>query len=190
MKRFMKYKTLAFLVLLVAAFSSCEEGDGSADYGYAKIYMPQAIISGGLTSNYPVPSGGGTMTYNFKVNAENNLDVILGVLRAGKLETSDAYTVDVVVNSAMTTTALASDPNAIAMPSSMYSFPASVSVSGGKAGESFYLTVKAEALKSSAYTGKKLILTLGLANPSKYTLADTNTNTVIIIDVDAIRAFL
>ena len=40
------------LILLIAflctcAFAACE-GDGDADYGFGKVYMPQAVSTGGL----------------------------------------------------------------------------------------------------------------------------------------------
>ena len=46
-----------FLVLI-----GVEEGDGDADYGFGKVYMPQAVSTGGLNNSYAVPSGGGDYT--------------------------------------------------------------------------------------------------------------------------------
>jgi len=190
MKRFMKYKVLIVSVLMMASLTGCDKGDGEADYGFAYIYMPQSMVTGGLSSNYAVPAGGGTMTYNFKVNANKDLDVILGVLKSGKFASNEGYSVNVAVDDAKTTAALAGIASSMAMPSTMYTLPSSVTVPDGETGAGFYLTVDADALKQAIYTGKKLVLAVGLTSTNKYELAATNVNTVVVIDVNAIRAFL
>ena len=183
---------LAATVLFLAGFYACDKGAGTDNYGFAYIYMPQATGSGGLDNNYYVPSGEGAYTYNFKVDSVNNeLQIMLGVLRSGDVPNA-AYSVDIIVRTD-TTGQIISDglvDNGIIFPSSMYSLPQKVDVAANENGAGFYMTIPAEALKNDAYTDKSLVLTVGLANPSRFELSSTNTNTVIILDVNAIRAFL
>jgi len=190
-----KINKIAFLTaisLFLAGFYACDKGDGEANYGFAYIYMPQATVNGGLDNNYNVPSGEGAYTYNFKVDSVNNeLQIMLGVLRSGNLP-NEAYSVDIVARTD-TTNQIISDSlveNGVTFPSSMYSLPQTVNVASNESGTSFYMIVPTEALKDDSYTDKKLVLTVGLANPSKFELSATNTSTVVILDVDAIRAFL
>lgn len=189
MKVILNNKILIAIVFMVAiAFTGCQEGDGDADYGFAYVYMPQATASGGLNNEYLVPSGGGELTYNFRVDKTNNkLNVILGVIRSGKVANS-GFVVDVV--------ALPGDTQAdaskgeVLLPESMYTLPSNVTVADGKSSESFYLAVDIDALKSDIYTGKKLFLTVGVDKPTKFELSATNTKTLVIIDVNAIREHL
>jgi len=183
---------LAANVLFLAGFYACDKGAGTADYGFAYIYMPQATADGGLDNNYNVPSGEGIFTYNFKVDSVNNeLQIMLGVLRSGDISNA-AYSVDIVVRTDTTDQILLDGlvENGIPFPSSMYTLPQQVDVASNQSGAGFYMTVPTEALKDDAYTDKKLVLTVGLANPSKFALSSTNTSTVVILDVDAIRNFL
>ena len=106
------------LILLIAflctcAFAACE-GDGDADYGFGKVYMPQAVSTGGLNNSYAVPSGGGDYTYNFRVE-NGTVRIILGVIRSGKLSDKKGYTVD-VYTSAEDTAAAVSAFGGEAMP--------------------------------------------------------------------------
>ena len=183
---------IAVTVLFLTGFYACEKGAGTDDYGFTYIYMPQATVSGGLDNNYYVPSGEGVYTYNFKVDSmKGELQILLGVLRSGDVSNA-AYSVDIVARTD-TTNQIISDglvDNGMAFPSSLYSLPQKVDVDANKSGASFYMTVPTEALKDNAYTDKNLILTVGIANPSKYELSTTNTSTVVILDVDAIREYL
>jgi hypothetical protein len=178
--------------LLLAGFFSCEKGDNLDDYGFACIYMPQATVSGGLNNNYYVPSGDGVYTYNFKIDAsKGELQILLGVLRSGDLSNS-AYSVDIVARMDTTNQILSNGlvEGGMIFPSNMYSLPKKVEVAANKSGEGFYMTVPINALKSDNYTDKKLVLTVGLANPSLFELSDKNTKTVVILDVNAIREYL
>jgi len=187
MKNRLVNKLLILMVSLIVAigFSSCEKGDGDKDYGSALLYMPQATSSGGLTNNYAVPSGEGEYTYNFRIDG-NNLKIILGVLRSGKLS-NEAYTVDVVSLKNNTDEVVATNEieNAIVLPENLFSIPAKVNVPSDKSGETFYMTVAIDALRSSEYRGKNLVATIAIVNPSKYELNVDKANTVVIIDVNA-----
>ena len=179
-------------VLFMSGFFACDKGDGAADYGFAYIYMPQAAVSGGLNNNYYVPSGEGVYTYNFKVDADKKeLQIRLGVLRSGKLSNA-AYSVDIIARTDTTYQIISGGliENGMIFPTDMYSLPQKVAVAANKNSESFYMTVPADALKDNRYTDKKLVLTVGLANPSRFELSAKNTNTVVILDVNAIRGFL
>ncbi|MCL1938662.1 MAG: hypothetical protein FWF52_09745 [Candidatus Azobacteroides sp.] len=178
-------------VLFLGGFSACEKGDGTADYGFAYIYMPQAMGSGGLDNNYYVPSGEGDYTYNFKIDADKNeLQILLGVLRSGDLPNA-AYSVDIIARTDTTDQIVSGGlvENGMVFPSVLYSLPQKVEVAANENGISFYMAVPMEALKDDSYTDKKLVLTVGLANPSRFELSATNTNTVVILDVNAIRTY-
>jgi len=79
-----KIAFIAAIFLCLAGFYACDKGAGTADYGFAYIYMPQATGSGGLDNNYYVPSGEGVYTYQFRVDSvRNELKILLGVSRSG-----------------------------------------------------------------------------------------------------------
>lgn len=167
----------------ILALSSCSKGDGDIDYGLMKIYMPQAMAGGGINNIYNVPSGGGTDTYNFTEDDDNYL-VYLGVLRSGK-EAGKAFSVQIVTD-AEETAKQASEVGGTVMPESVYSLPSSVNVEAGKNSSIFHMTLSKSALDS--YAGKKLVLCVGLANPSEYELSNNGTMTTIVVDVDALKA--
>lgn len=176
-------------VLITAAFAGCEKGDGEADYGFDYVYMPQATTSGGLNNNYAVPLGNGIYTYNYQIDSVNHrLNIILGVSRAGKLP-NESFQVDVKARPDTTDQIIISSKiaNGVLLPGSMYSLPTQVIVPSDKSGETFYLSVDALGLNNEAYSGKKLVLTVAIDNPTKYKVQSKYRNTVIIIDVNAIR---
>lgn len=189
MKALLKNKILFVIIFFAMAFfTGCKDGDGDADYGFAYVYMPQATASGGLSNHYNVPSGGGDYTYNFRIDKENNkLNVILGVIRSGKVS-SDGFSVDVLALPG--STQADASMNEVLLPESMYTLPSNVTVPEGKSNNSFYLSVDINSLKSDVYTGKKLLLTVGIDKPTKFQLSETNTETLVIIDVDAVREHL
>ena len=169
-------------VICLFALASCAKGDGDNDYGVEKVYIPQAMIDGGITNIYNVPSGGGEYTYNFSVE-EETVEVYLGVLRSGK-QAGEAFTVDVVVNST-TTASQAAELEAEAMPASLYTLPENVKVDAGTNSTLFSLSLNKAALKAQA--GKKLVLCVGLANPSKYELSEKGAEVTVLVNVDALK---
>jgi hypothetical protein len=181
---------IAFLLLLgTAGFSACSKGDGTADYGFTYIYMPQATVSGGLNNNYAVPSGEGEYTYNFKIE-NGKLEIFLGILRAGDMK-GKSFTVDVTArpDTVQQIVASGSIEHAFAFPNDLYSIPSQVSVKNGESSAAFYMTVPISDLQEASYTGKKLVAAISIANPSRYELSDTNTTTIVVLDVDAIRKY-
>jgi len=182
----------AFVVLFAIALTNCKEGDGQADYGFGVIYIPQATFTG-LDNTFPVPGGGGPNTYNYKVdNSGGKLNIILGVLRAGKIADAGGFTVDVLVSTGETNEAIASGEirNAEALPSSMYTMDNKVTVEAGKNSASFYLSVDINQLLDGANEGKNLVLAVAIANPTDFELSETNTSVVVIIDVEAMRSII
>ncbi|MBK5722925.1 hypothetical protein JGH11_18815 [Dysgonomonas sp. Marseille-P4677] len=178
----------SLFLMLTFSFIACTEGDGDKDYGLSYIYMPQATSTGGLNNNYLVPLGGGEYTYNFKVSEDKTqLQVILGVLRSGSM-TGFAYTVDIVSQADLATQVVESGEikDAMVLPQSFYSLPQSISVTGNNNGGTFYMSVSMDALKQEALVGKKLVMAVAISNPTAYELSPVNTNTVVVIDVDAI----
>jgi hypothetical protein len=182
-------KLIGVILFFSLGYMSCEKGEGLDDYGLAYIYMPQATISGGLNNNYYVPSGDGPYTYNFKIDAsKKELQILLGVLRSGDLSNA-GFSVDVIARTDTTNQIIAAGlvENGVIFPQNGYSLPQKVMVSDDKNAESFYLTVPFDVLKSDVYTDKKMVMTVAIANPSKFELSAVNTNTVVIVDVNAIR---
>lgn len=180
------------LILLLASFcalalTACDS-DGDADYGFGKIYMPQAVSTGGLNNSYAVPSGDGEFTCNFRVES-GTVKVILGVTRSGKLSDKKGYTVDVYTSAEQTAAAVAA-LGGQAMPDGIYSLPTMVVVPDGKTGETFYLDIPVAAISRDEYAGKRLVLSVGVRNPSAYELSETGTSTAVVVDVDALKARL
>ncbi|MDP4186701.1 MAG: DUF5013 domain-containing protein [Bacteroidota bacterium] len=179
------------MVLLLGGtiFVSCQKDACKEDYGYSKIYMPQAILkSGGVNNNFPVPSGTDTSTYNYKVDEQNQkVNIILGASVSGP--STDAYSVDVQVNNdtiqKMFLNKTMDSTSYKIMPASMYSVPTQLTVPAGQRGATFSLSVDIPALKSPAYAGKYMVLAVKLANPSKYTLDTALCTTIVILDVNA-----
>ena len=192
----MKFKNIILSVLSAIGLimPSCKEGDGDADYGTEDIciYIPQATLGEGINFNYYVPSGAGKNTYNFAADAANNkLDIILGVIRSGKITDAAGFSVDIVVSTTETDILVAEGEieNAMVLPETMYELPNKVAVEANKNNASFFLTVDAQKLLNGSYDGKNLILVVSIANPTNYKLSEKNILVAVIIDVDAVRSF-
>jgi len=184
----MKLKTKISLLLSMALLSvmilSCEKDDSDADFGFAKIFMPQATLA---NLNYNVPSGRDSATFNYKVDAQK-VNVLLGVSRSGKLDLG-AYSVNVVANpdtvTQMITNGILPAATTVVMPAAMYTLPQTVSVSDGQSQATFVLSVDRAQLKT--YVGKKVVLGVVLKNPSQYTLNQAINKVVVIIDVNQLK---
>lgn len=188
----MKTRFIAYLIISIIVFVSCEKGDGDEVYGFPLIYISQATSSGGLNNDYYVPGGSGSYTYNFKLDSINHrLDVTLGVTRSGKVS-NKAYNVEVYARPDTTQTIVNSGviTNAELLPETIYQLPSIVEVEEGVSNSSFYLSLDALKLKDEIYNDKKLILTVGLKNPTTYPLLDEYSNVVVIIDVNDMRTYI
>lgn len=183
-------KTYFFLLLTVMAMVSCRKDDSAKEYGFSRIYMPQAIaLSGGTTNYYPVPSGVDSTTFNYSVDrSANKVNVILGATVSGP--SSDAFSVAIAVDNdtiQKLLTANVFDPaNYMLMPASMYSLPDRLDVGEGSKSGSFKLQLDIATLKQSQYAGKFLLLAVKLANPTKYELNPTLSSTIVVLDVNAL----
>lgn len=177
-------KILITIMSLVCLFAlaSCAKGDGDKLYGVEKVYIPQSMADGGITNIYNVPSGAGNYTYNFTIE-EETVEVFLGVLRSGK-QTGEEFTVDIVVNQE-TTAEQATKNSAEVMPSDLYSLPAQVKVEAGTNSKTFHLSLNKALLKENK--GKKFILCIGLANPSRYELSEKASEVTVIVNVDELK---
>lgn len=184
MKYLIKIKPYIFIIVLCATgfvLGGCKKD--TLTYGEAFIYMPQATQSGGVNNQYLVPSGGGDMTRNFRMN-NGKVEIMLGVSRSSTLP-SEEFTVDVVVRDDETNSFVSS--GAIALPAGSYSLPSRVTVTSSNEA-TFYLSVDSAMLISDlAYSGQKMVLAVGIDNPTKYKLSENNILTMVIIDIDAIR---
>jgi hypothetical protein len=180
-------KTVVVLTAMAGLFSACEEGDGDKDYGFAYIYMPQAAsITAGIDTYYAVPQGATEHVYNFSVDGDR-LNVFLSVLRSGKLSNAE-YSVDVLVQEEQAHSFVESDvlANDMVMPPDIYTLPEKVTVSGDKDGAAFYLAIDVPALSNPDFTGKSLVISVAIANPTKFELAASNTSVMLVLDVDSI----
>lgn len=179
-------KKSIILLFFILVFLGCEKGDGFTEFGLEKIYIPQAMVTGGINNNYTVPSGGGEYTLNFNVS-NGKVNVILGVLRSGSSK-SAAYSVD--IKSYTPSAEVLASLGGIALPTTLYTLPNKVDVSADKTGETFYLSIDAQALKLDTYNGKILVVTVEISNPSLYELAEKGTKVNVVIDVDKLKAYL
>ncbi|HEY4785182.1 MAG TPA: DUF5013 domain-containing protein [Bacteroidales bacterium] len=185
------YILIAIMTFLFggAIFFSCKKDDSKLDYGYSKIYMPQAINkSGGVNNNFPVPSGTDTSTFDYNVDTQNQkVNVILGAYLSGPAQ--DAYSVDVKVNNdtiqSMFNKKILDTALYKLMPASLYSLPSTLEVPAGKKGGTFSLAVDIPQIKASAYAGKYLVLAVKLDNPSKYQLDTAISTAIVILDVNS-----
>ena len=173
--------------MVFAAFTACKKSGSELQYGYSKIFMPQAVAQSGLTNNnYNVPMGTDSTTFNYILDPANNkIMVKLGAAVSGN--TTDGFTVNVNVKNDTIQTLLANgtlDATSMVMPASMYTIPSQVQVPKGKINSPFYLTLDANQLKSSAYAGKKLCLWVNISNPTNYTLDSSESGTLIILNVN------
>jgi len=188
----MKLNNIIVMFLLsgvfFAALISCEKADSEKAYGFSEIYMPQAIsLSAGINNDYPVPSGIDSSTYNYNIDTkENKVNIILGTYLSGPI--TNNYSVDIAVNNDTIKQLFDSKVWDTAtyklMPSSMYTLPAKLDVTGRKG--TFDLALDIAQLKLAAYKGKKLVLAVKIANPTKYELNTALSTTMVIVNVDAL----
>lgn len=185
----------AFTLLLAIMSASCEQSDSEKNIGFPQIYIPQATISG-LDNSYPVPNGslGNNTTYNcFYENG--NLNIALGVVRAGYINNAKGFSVALETSDEETSQKVSqlieSGVPAIQIPSGIYQLPAKVDVQAGNNTGTFYLPVNLRELANSSASlsennkWKKLVLAVKITNPTYYELSETNTSVVVIIDLNS-----
>jgi hypothetical protein len=191
MNNLTKIKYLIAAVFLISLITSCEKADSEKDYGFPVIYMPQSTMySGGLDNNYPVP-GPNTSVPNYTVdNASGKVNIVLGVYRAGT-QALEEFAVEVYDRADTATTVVNSQTidTGTLLPNDVYSFPSTVNVTGGREA-TFHLTVDAAKLISNhpELAGKKLIVAIGIKNPTKFTLNQKLATTIVVIDSNSFLA--
>lgn len=174
---------LLIIIILIAA--SCKKNDLQKDWGDSKVFMPQASITdGGITNNYAVPLSNVFNNYT-NDTVKNIISINLGVYRSG-LDDLKGFTVNVAADVDTTNQIIGTGtiPNAVLLPSDVYTLPGQVMVADGQRQSSFYLTIDRAKLiaKYSNYVGKKLLLTIRISNPTNYNLIPALSKTLLIID--------
>jgi hypothetical protein len=180
-----KIITYGIIFLTVLILFSCEKSDNQIKWGNSMIYMPQAnILDGGFTHNYSVPLNNDSDNYLLDT-VKNTINIYLGVYRSG-LAALNSYSVKVAADIDTTNQIIADGTiaNAVLLPADVYTLPTDVSVPDGQRETTFYLTIDRAKLIAnySSYFDKKLLLTVGISNPSRYTLNQSLSKTTIIID--------
>lgn len=189
----MKKILINILTFLAAcALVSCEQGDSQKDLGFPVIYIPQAAYTG-LDNSYPVPAGPLSQYRSCNCTVKDGkLNIILGVTRAGFIADKQAFSVDLGECRSEADRKLAEYEEkgtpAMILPEGTYSFPSKIDVPAGASEATCLVTVDLTALashKDEIVTGdgcKLLLLGLEISNPSAYSLAESNTSVVLIID--------
>lgn len=190
-------KNLLFLALaaMVSILTGCEPSDANKDYGFPKIYIPQATVTG-MDNSYPIPNGPLDQNKTYVCNFEDGkLNIALGVVRAGALAKEKAFSVDLKVCDSETARKIAEydskDVPAAELPVNLCTIPGKISVKEGENTGTCYVTVDLKTLAGQASSivtdGKYQLLVLGLeiANPTEYELAESNTSVVIVLDLNS-----
>ena len=89
----MKAYKLLLLIALTAGIAACSKEDATKDYGFAKVYIPQATVTG-IDNSYPIPLGpfGQNSKYTCSYDAASGkLDIALGVIRSGYFAVQKGY---------------------------------------------------------------------------------------------------
>ena len=170
---------------------SCEKDASKEEYGFSRIYMPQAVVTnGGVSATYAIPSGTDSSTYNYVADrTAGKVNVILGAALSGP--GSDAFSVSIGVdndtiqkmfNAKVLDTAVYK-----LMPAAMYTLPTSLDVPQGAKKGTFMLSVDIPQLKLSTYRGKFLVLAVKLASKGgAYEVNSAIGTTIVTIDVNTL----
>lgn len=185
------------LLSLALTVAACGKDDATKDYGFAKIYIPQATVTG-LDNSYPIPAGPfyQNSVYTCKYDKQSGqLLIALGVIRSGYFSKQKGYSVDLGLCPGETDRKLAEyaakgTPTA-ALPAELCNIPVVISAPEGESGGTSYVGVDLKALASrqqSIYSDgryKLLVLGLEISNPTEYELADNYTSVVIVLDLNS-----
>lgn len=183
----MKAYKLLLLIALTAGIAACSKEDATKDYGFAKVYIPQATVTG-IDNSYPIPLGPfyQNSKYTCSYSKETGkLDIVVGVIRSGYFATQSGYSVSLGKFTP-------SGAEGVEMPADVVSFPSSIVVPDGESGATVKVSVDLKALatkRASFYaSGVYQIIYLGLEisnlqGPAEYALAGSNTSVVIKLDM-------
>lgn len=190
------FKTLLFVAAV--ALAACRKEDANKDYGFPKVYIPQATVTG-IDNTYPIPLGPfyRNSVYTCAYDRQSGkLEIVLGVIRSGYFAKQPAYSVSLGVSDTETSRKLeeyakAGTP-AAALSTSLCTIPGSISVPEGESGATCKIGVDLRALsqqRASIYedgTYKLLVLGLEISRiqgPAEYTLADQYTSVAVVLDL-------
>ncbi len=193
------YKILMLALALVAA-GACQKSDATKDYGFAKVYIPQAGVTG-LDNSYPIPMGPFYQNRDYCCKydpATGKLQIVVGVIRSGYFSQQQAYSVSLGLCKSETERKLseyaAKEIPATELTPDICTIPATIEVKQGQSGETCYVDVdmKALALQRTALVsgGRYKLLVLGLEishlnGPVNYELANKNTGVVVVLDLNS-----
>lgn len=162
---------------------SCGDDKKNENLGEMLVYMPQAsMYNGGITNEYPVPLEGISVP-NYTISDAGQMNIILGVYRSGEANL-EAYDVTVAYDAAATAAAVSSiGEGAVAIPEGTFSVPSSVSVTAGERSNTFYLAVDMAKIREehADFYNKKIICAVRISNPTKYTLNESLSTTIVSI---------
>jgi len=167
---------VVFLVLVSVCFVSCEKQDNEKDWGYAKIYMPQAISTYNVTY---------AKTSNFTIDSVNNkINIHLGIIRSATQE-AKAFTVELSTNNDTINSLINNKilTNTQLLPAECYSLPTTITVPDGKTETTFYLAV--DKGKLITFAGKNVAVAVRISNPSLYELNTALSTTIINISANS-----
>lgn len=143
-----------------------------------QIYMPQASGDGYLIS------ADNPQDYVFD-DVAKTLDVKLSVDCPGILY-KGLYSVDMIIQSDIVDQWIADEliSKAVMLPSDVYTLPENISVLDGESGAEFNLAIDVQKLIDNypELGGNKLLVAVGLDNPSEYGLNESLSTTVVVIN--------
>ncbi|MBQ7811783.1 MAG: hypothetical protein IJ394_04415 [Bacteroidales bacterium] len=188
-------KSLMFLAIAAMTFAGCEPSDADKDYGFTKIYIPQATVTG-MDNSYPVPNGPLDQNKSYVCNfKDGKLNIALGAVRSGAVADEKAFSVSLKVCDSETARKIAEyeskDTPVAELPESVCTVPDRISVNKGENTGTCYLTVDLQSLSEQAAsllegnTYRLLVLGLEITDPTEYELAETNTSVVIVLDLNS-----
>lgn len=180
----MKVYLKIFLLAIVCALYSCKS-DADIPWGNSLLYMPQAVIqTGGSTNDYMVP-----LSRNC-----GDTSIVVGVYRSG-LEPLNLVSVDLIVDTDTLAKAkqMALQPDVASkyavytsaelLPASYYDVPNSITISDGEREAYVRLIIHKEQLLGDPFIqteGNAYILPLRIANPTRYQLNSSLSLTMFI----------
>lgn len=189
-------RNIIIALIFGLAFSACE-AESDKYPGFPVIYIPQATVTG-LDNSYPIPLGplNQHTYYCCKYDtASGNLDINLGVTRAGYIKDNQAFSVDLGICDEETQKKLdeysTKGTPATDLPSNICTIPEKINVEAGSTSATCYVSVNLKELskqQSSLIEGevyKLLVLGLEIKNPTAYSLAEKNTSVVIVLDLNS-----
>ena len=193
------YKILLLTIALIAA-GACQKSDATKDYGFAKVYIPQAGVTG-LDNSYPIPLGPFYQNRDYCCKydpATGMLQIVVGVIRSGYFSQQAGYKASLGLCKSETDRKLAEYAAkvipAMELTPEYCTIPAAIEVKQGQSGETCYVGVDMKALSlqrtSLVSDGRYKLLVLGLeisqlSGPAEYQLADKNTSVVVVLDLNS-----